>query len=165
VVSYTEREREQILREAANIRARHPSADADDWSRLPTAQPAAVAPIQDHGPCDLAATATPSRFMREIAELEAFDRECAAETERRRQLEQQHRQRAAAASETALLRDEVSQLAKAANTFAEAILAQVEAQAAEIAALRGRLERGLTKTPRAKKRATLPSFLPPRLSS
>jgi hypothetical protein len=70
---------------------------------------------------------------------------------------------AASASETALLRDEVAQLAKAANTFAEAILQRVEEQAATIDALRGQLERGLTKPPRAKKPATLtlPSgFLP-----
>ena len=67
----------------------------------------------------------------------------------------------ASASETALLRDEVTQLAKAMNVFAEAVVEQLAAQAAELDALRGRLERGLTKPPRAKKPAAIPSFLPP----
>jgi hypothetical protein len=104
-------------------------------------------------------------MMREIAELEAFDRECAAENSRRRQLEQQHRQRAAAASgEVAALRESVVEALRAVNTFAEAMCERVEQQDAEITALRGRLERGLTKTPRSKKAATkLPNFLPSRM--
>jgi hypothetical protein len=187
MVSYTDQARDAILRDADNqIRARRspgrPSADANGRDRcLPgSSKPAAAAPISRDpvtSTADPVAAAVPSRMQREIAELELADLERAAETARRRQIEQRVRDQRSASAEVAGLRGEVVELGKAANVFAEAIGDRVEAMAAEISDLKAKLATAMARIDdlvAARGVATLlppdspdelPKFLKPRLAS
>jgi hypothetical protein len=161
------RRREQILREARfNARRSDASASADDGlPSCPSAEAAVVKTIVSEDSHDLLAAAVPSRMQREIAELEAADRERAAETERRHQFEREHRQRSDELTKLTALRNDVVEVSKAMNTFAEAILSRVEQQDAALDALRNRVsELEQRKRTTKAKRSDLPAFLPARLS-
>jgi hypothetical protein len=117
------------------------------------------------------AAAVPSRRDRERAELAAFERQCAAETERRHQFEREHRQRSDELTKLTALRDDVVEISKAMGTFADAICSRVEQQdtalGAALDALRNRvseLEGRVAKaraTKAKKPAATIPAFLGP----
>jgi hypothetical protein len=163
MVSYTDEQRDSILREARiTIRARRPriSADADGWDGCQPAaagpilasrdQAAVAAPIIRGRPAtstaDLVAAAAASsspwsaRMLRERAELELAELERRAADAERRQVEQRARAARTSDDMIATLRAETADLGSAANKAVSAILDRMDAMSAEIAALRNRCE-------------------------
>jgi hypothetical protein len=174
VSKYSAEQAAAIIAEAKiNIRGRRqlsPGADAEDWGAVaPAPQPAAAAPIEGHGPRDPVAAANPwsERRLRERAELEIADMERRVAEAERRQVEREHRAARASGDTVTALRNDVIELAAASRSAVEALLARIEQQDMEIAALRTRVEQSERRkaATKAKKPATLPAFLTPRLSS